>query len=96
MGEMTRADFDMFENIQKCTQWMVACMRLRDRHNGSFPDDWWQQMKESGRMQEIVSRFVPIPISQDIRSSSILTVQAIERPRKETILHGAKFRTSSR
>lgn len=55
---MTKQEvIDLMESSQSAREWDNNCDKVKEAHDGQYPDYWWDEMKLSGRMDHILGRF---------------------------------------
>ncbi len=57
MAKMSKLDIELMESSQTAEQWNNNCDTIKGLNDGNYPDDWWEVMKLSGRMDKIFSRW---------------------------------------
>lgn len=56
-ANLTSEELEAFEACASVEEWERLCGEAKKKRNGAYPDDWWPQMKVSGRMDRIMARF---------------------------------------
>lgn len=57
MDNLTQEELEMLEACTSPLEWQNACDKVKAARNGNYPNDWWQTMKLSGRMDKIMNRW---------------------------------------
>lgn len=57
MSKLTADEIAKFENCKNETEWNSLCDEVKNKRNGSYPADWWMEMKLTGRMDRILNSF---------------------------------------
>ena len=55
---LTKQEIEMLEACASPQDWAKACTEIKKARGGvEYPSDWWKEMKLSGRMDRIMSRW---------------------------------------
>lgn len=57
MANMTPEDIAILETARSSEEWKQCVTTVKQRHGGKYPDDWWEVMKLSGRMDAIFAHW---------------------------------------
>lgn len=54
---LTAEEIQAAENCMSGAEWEGFCDAVKAARDGDYPEDWWPEMKLSGRMDRIMSRW---------------------------------------
>lgn len=54
---ITVEELQTLEGVQSMDEWNNVCEDIKKRRDGSFPPDWWVNVKMSGLMDRVMNRF---------------------------------------
>jgi len=50
-------EMDRLDACETAEDWGLACDAIKEARGGMYPDDWWDRVKLSGMMDEIMGRW---------------------------------------
>ena len=57
MKEITEGELAMLEACQSEKEWSDATRKIKSARDDEYPSDWWAQVKSSGMMDRVLSRW---------------------------------------
>ena len=57
MSKITEKELDLLRSCQTEVQWNRACDSIKKARDGSYPSDWWDKVKLTGLMDNIMERW---------------------------------------
>lgn len=61
MSNLSEQEIASLEACQSAEEWETLCDAVKAAHGNQYPDDWWPEMRLSGRMERIMARFGATP-----------------------------------
>ena len=71
---LTEKELKILEACQHPMDWGIACDNIKAARGGNYPEDWWSEVKLSGMMDRIMSRW---GADSELRVTSISDLHAI-------------------
>lgn len=74
--DLTDQEIAGLERVQSADEWNRTVDGIKQARGGAYPDDWWEKMKLSGRMDRIFARWGGSAEIRLTRGSDALTMEA--------------------